>query len=66
MSERLENGISVKFSDCATCTFLTEGRRCPAYPVEIPEDIWGAGIEHRAVRVDQVGDTTYRERVVAS
>jgi hypothetical protein len=65
MNERLESDIEIKFSDCATCTHLGDGQKCPAFPLGIPEDIWGAGSTHREVRPDQTGDTIYAGRNVA-
>lgn len=65
MSERLEDDIEIRFSDCATCIHFGDDQECPAFPLGIPEDIWGAGSTHREVRSDQIGDIIYAGRNVA-
>ena len=60
MTSKFEEPLGIVWSDCGTCVHLVDGR-CPAFPDGIPAEIWGARVQHRDVRPDQLGDWTYEK-----
>lgn len=44
---------------CASCKHLKADLTCPAFPDEIPNEIWWDAEDHREKRKGQTGDTVW-------
>jgi hypothetical protein len=61
MTSKFDEPLGIVFSDCCTCKHLVGGK-CPAFPDDIPPEIWKARERHREVRPDQTGELVYSKR----